>query len=84
VLWDSICGKKPILVRMKSANKREFFFVPTDPLLADNRRRRVFTYSDLNDIPGVAGNSWTGEETWLIEPSNSSATSSFLLKNAKG
>ncbi len=57
--------------------------MPTDPLLADDQRRRVFTYSDLNDIPGVVGNSWTGEETWLIEPSTSSATSSFLFKNAK-
>lgn len=70
---------------MSSFNKREYFYAAANVFLSDEwGRRAVFTWGNLNDIPGVVGNWSMGKEIWLIEPVNtSSASSLFLLKNAK-
>jgi len=71
-------------VRLKNTITREFLYAAADDRALDEERRRVFTWKDLNDIPGIQGNAWTGEETWRIEPVDKYLSSnSFRVKSIR-
>jgi len=81
---EKLCNGQSLDVRLKNKNTREFLYAAADDMALDEERRRVFTWKDLNDIPGIKGNAWTGEETWRIEPVDKYYFSnSFRVKNIR-
>jgi len=69
-------------VYIRNSNTKEFLYAAANYLALDTLKRRIFTWKELDDIPGL-GNSWSGEETWRIEPVDQCASNSFRVKNIR-
>ena len=69
-------------VRLRNTKTTEFFYAASDGFSLDERSRRVFTWKNVNDVPGIS-DEWSGEEVWRFEPINQSSSNSFRLRNTK-
>ncbi len=72
-----------VKVQIKNFNTGELLYTSSaEDLAVDQCRRRLFTWRDLNDIPGQPRNTWNQEDTWFLQPisSNDFSKSSLIVR----
>lgn len=77
------CRSKGFDARIRNVKTKEYLYSPADDIAVDNLRRHVFTWRDLDDIPGMAGNTWAGEQVWRVEFVGNAKDLKIRIKSTK-
>ncbi len=78
-ILEKVCGKKH-QIRIKHSKTGEYLYAGADDLVADPKRRRVFTWTNTTTSPNSDPAYWDRTADWLIWEEEGNG---FILKNVK-